>query len=182
VYWETTTSSALEDYRAVEGVMIAHSGRSAATLFRFGEAAMSHTKTRMEEAWSIEEVAFNVPGLSTDCFIRRDLWRRGRRARGYGARRAGHSSDDNCLCFLAAGHQRALPLLHGAAGEDPASSTGKEGGQPVHDLPSGPPPPRSAAVRPTAGRGDRDGDGATATAPSAAASARRNRPCTAYDM
>ncbi|KAJ0522313.1 hypothetical protein HanIR_Chr10g0481271 [Helianthus annuus] len=31
--------------------------------------AMSHTKTRMEEAWSIEEVAFNVPGLSMDCFI-----------------------------------------------------------------------------------------------------------------
>uniref|UniRef100_A0A0A9JIE5 Uncharacterized protein n=1 Tax=Arundo donax TaxID=35708 RepID=A0A0A9JIE5_ARUDO len=30
---------------------------------------MSHTKTRMEEAWSIEEVAFNVPGLSIDCFI-----------------------------------------------------------------------------------------------------------------
>jgi len=30
---------------------------------------MSHTKTRMEEAWTIEEVAFNVPGLSVDCFI-----------------------------------------------------------------------------------------------------------------
>lgn len=30
---------------------------------------MSHTKTRMEEAWTIEEVAFNVPGLSLDCFI-----------------------------------------------------------------------------------------------------------------
>lgn len=38
-------------------------------LFRFGETAMSHTKTRMEEAWTIEEVAFNVPGLSIDCFI-----------------------------------------------------------------------------------------------------------------
>ncbi|CAL5085427.1 unnamed protein product [Urochloa decumbens] len=69
VYWETTISSALEDYRAVEGIMIAHSGQSAVTLFGFGEAAMSHTKTRMEEAWSIEEVAFNVPGLSVDCFI-----------------------------------------------------------------------------------------------------------------
>uniref|UniRef100_A0ACD5YRE0 Uncharacterized protein n=1 Tax=Avena sativa TaxID=4498 RepID=A0ACD5YRE0_AVESA len=69
VYWETTISSSLEDYRAVEGIMIAHAGRSAVTLFRFGEAAMSHTKTRMEEAWSIEEVAFNVPGLSVDCFI-----------------------------------------------------------------------------------------------------------------
>ncbi|MCI91643.1 hypothetical protein A2U01_0112937, partial [Trifolium medium] len=42
--------------------MIAHSGRSVVTLFRFGETAMSHTKTRMEEAWTIEEVAFNVPG------------------------------------------------------------------------------------------------------------------------
>jgi len=49
--------------------MIAHSGRSVVTLFRFGETAMSHTKTRMEEAWTIEEVAFNVPGLSVDCFI-----------------------------------------------------------------------------------------------------------------
>ncbi|XP_040998776.1 uncharacterized protein LOC121244671 [Juglans microcarpa x Juglans regia] len=69
VYWETTINSFLDDYRPVEGVMIAHSGRSAVTLFRFGETAMSHTKTRMEEAWTIEEVAFNVPGLSIDCFI-----------------------------------------------------------------------------------------------------------------
>uniref|UniRef100_A0A0D3FL60 Uncharacterized protein n=1 Tax=Oryza barthii TaxID=65489 RepID=A0A0D3FL60_9ORYZ len=69
VYWETTINSFIEDYRPVEGIMIAHSGRSAVTLFRFGEVAMSHTKTRMEEAWSIEEVVFNVPGLSMDCFI-----------------------------------------------------------------------------------------------------------------
>jgi hypothetical protein len=47
-------------------------------------------------------------------------------SKGYGARRADHSSDGNgsCLCLLvvltnlAAGHQRALPLLHGAAGEE----------------------------------------------------------------
>ncbi|KAK8937112.1 hypothetical protein KSP39_PZI012145 [Platanthera zijinensis] len=69
VYWETTINSFMDDYRAVEGIMIAHSGRSIVTLFRFGEEAMSHTKTRMEEAWTIEEVAFNVPGLSADCFI-----------------------------------------------------------------------------------------------------------------
>lgn len=69
VYWETTINSFLDDYRLVEGIMIAHSGRSVVTLFRFGEMAMSHTKTRMEEAWTIEEVAFNVPGLSLDCFI-----------------------------------------------------------------------------------------------------------------
>ncbi|KAG6438104.1 hypothetical protein SASPL_103040 [Salvia splendens] len=69
VYWETTINSFLDDYRPVEGIMIAHSGRSVVTLFRFGETAMSHTKTRMEEAWTIQEVAFNVPGLSMDCFI-----------------------------------------------------------------------------------------------------------------
>ncbi|KAF2324303.1 hypothetical protein GH714_012007 [Hevea brasiliensis] len=69
VYWETTINSFLDDYRPVDGVMIAHSGRSVVTLFRFGDTAMSHTRTRMEEAWAIEEVAFNVPGLSMDCFI-----------------------------------------------------------------------------------------------------------------
>ncbi|XP_050210372.1 uncharacterized protein LOC126660754 [Mercurialis annua] len=69
VFWETTINSFLDDYRSVEGIMIAHSGRSVVTLYRFGEEAMSHTKTKMEEAWTIEEVAFNVPGLSVDCFI-----------------------------------------------------------------------------------------------------------------
>ncbi|KAF8093661.1 hypothetical protein N665_0381s0021 [Sinapis alba] len=69
VYWETTINSSLEDYKQVEGIMIAHSGRSVVTLFRFGEVAMSHTRTKMEERWTIEEVAFNVPGLSQDCFI-----------------------------------------------------------------------------------------------------------------
>ncbi|WOK99643.1 hypothetical protein Cni_G08355 [Canna indica] len=69
IYWETSINSFIDDYRPVEGMMIAHSGHSVVTLFRFGEVAMSHTKTRMEEAWTIEEVAFNVPGLSMDCFI-----------------------------------------------------------------------------------------------------------------
>ncbi|KAE8708447.1 hypothetical protein F3Y22_tig00110339pilonHSYRG00037 [Hibiscus syriacus] len=69
VYWETTINSFLEDYRPVDGIMIAHSGRSVVTLFRFGEVAMSHMKTKMEETWMIEEVAFNIPGLSVDCFI-----------------------------------------------------------------------------------------------------------------
>ncbi|KAG7600000.1 hypothetical protein ISN44_As06g041550 [Arabidopsis suecica] len=69
VYWETTINSSLDDYKPVEGIMIAHSGRSVVTLFRFGEVAMSHTRTKMEERWAIEEVAFDVPGLSLDCFI-----------------------------------------------------------------------------------------------------------------
>lgn len=69
VYWETTIETSIEEYRAVDGIMIAHSGRSNVTLFRFGDVAMGHSKTRMEEKWSIEDVVFNVPGLSMDCFI-----------------------------------------------------------------------------------------------------------------
>eukprot|EP00250_Pteridium_aquilinum_P018126 c23958_g2_i2 orf=647-1987(+) len=69
VFWETTIESSLDDYRCVEGVMIAHGGKSSVTLFRFGEVAMSHTKTRLEEEWIIDEVAFDVPGLSSELFI-----------------------------------------------------------------------------------------------------------------
>eukprot|EP01018_Ginkgo_biloba_P030273 Gb_21444 [translate_table: standard] len=69
VYWETTIETTIKDYRAIDGVMIAHSGRSIVTLFRFGEISKSHTKTRMEETWTIDDVVFNVPGLSMDCFI-----------------------------------------------------------------------------------------------------------------
>ncbi|KAG2297734.1 hypothetical protein Bca52824_044403 [Brassica carinata] len=70
VYWETTINSYLEDYKPVEGIVIAHSGRSVATLLRFGDMSSGHnTKTTMQEAWVIDEIAFNVPGLSMDCFI-----------------------------------------------------------------------------------------------------------------
>lgn len=30
---------------------------------------MEHTRTRMEEMWRINDVVFNVPGLSGDSFI-----------------------------------------------------------------------------------------------------------------
>uniref|UniRef100_A0A7N0ZRR1 Uncharacterized protein n=1 Tax=Kalanchoe fedtschenkoi TaxID=63787 RepID=A0A7N0ZRR1_KALFE len=69
VYWETTIHSFIDDYRSVEGIMIAHSGRSSVTVFKFGETATSNSKTIMEEAWTIEEVAYNIPGLSGDSFI-----------------------------------------------------------------------------------------------------------------
>ncbi|XP_010260760.1 PREDICTED: uncharacterized protein LOC104599764 [Nelumbo nucifera] len=69
VYWETTIGSSIGDYRDVDGVLIAHQGRSVATVFRFGEVSMQHCRTRMEEAWRIDDVVFNVPGLSIDYFI-----------------------------------------------------------------------------------------------------------------
>lgn len=69
VYWETTIETTIDDYRSVDGVMIAHAGQSVVNLFKFGECANSHSKTRMEETWTINDVVFNVPGLSLDSFI-----------------------------------------------------------------------------------------------------------------
>lgn len=65
-------SSWMEDYRAIEGseVVIAHSGRSDVLISRFGENLKGGISvTRMEERWTIDDVAFDVPGLSIDCFI-----------------------------------------------------------------------------------------------------------------
>ncbi|KAG8380771.1 hypothetical protein BUALT_Bualt06G0050700 [Buddleja alternifolia] len=69
VFWETTIESTIEDYRTTDGVNIAHGGRTCVSLCRFGENSESHTRTRMEEVWSIEEVDFNIKGLSTECFL-----------------------------------------------------------------------------------------------------------------
>ncbi|XP_059664779.1 uncharacterized protein LOC132311076 [Cornus florida] len=69
VYWETTIGSSIADYRDVDGVLIAHQGRTIATVFRFGEVSVQHSRTRMEEVWRIDDVVFDVPGLSIDSFI-----------------------------------------------------------------------------------------------------------------
>lgn len=69
VYWETSIGSSIGDYKDVDGVLIAHQGRSIATVFRFGELSQQHSRTRMEEIWKIDDVVYNVPGLSLDYFI-----------------------------------------------------------------------------------------------------------------
>ncbi|URD80204.1 hypothetical protein MUK42_04726 [Musa troglodytarum] len=63
VYWETTVESLMEDHRPIDGVNIAHAGRTTVSSFQFGEAREGHTRTRMEE------VDFNIRGLSEDCFL-----------------------------------------------------------------------------------------------------------------
>ncbi|KAF5750549.1 hypothetical protein HS088_TW03G00887 [Tripterygium wilfordii] len=69
-YWETIMATKIEDYRAVEGVMIAHAGQSSVIITRFGDNLKAGlTMTRMEESWTIDDIAFNVSGLSMDCFI-----------------------------------------------------------------------------------------------------------------
>ncbi len=69
IYWETTMESKIQDYRTIDGINIAHGGRTSVSLYRFGENSERHSRTRMEEVWAIEEVDFNIKGLSMDCFL-----------------------------------------------------------------------------------------------------------------
>lgn len=84
MYWETTIASAMSDYRAVDGgVAVAHAGTSTVHLARFGVGVRAaRVVTRMEESWTIDDVAFNVPGLGPDAFIPPEEVRR---SRSYGA-------------------------------------------------------------------------------------------------
>lgn len=67
VFWETSIESVIEDYRYIDGIKIAHGGKTVAILYRYGKA--HNQKRRIEETWRIEEVDFNICGLSTDCFL-----------------------------------------------------------------------------------------------------------------
>lgn len=69
IFWETNTESQLQDYRIVEGIHIAHAGKTCVSLSRFGEGPESHSRTQIKEVWQIEEVDFNIKGLSMDCFL-----------------------------------------------------------------------------------------------------------------
>ncbi|KAF6137361.1 hypothetical protein GIB67_036398 [Kingdonia uniflora] len=68
VFWETSMESEIEDYRYIDGINIAHSGKTMVTLFRYGAGSANH-KRKMEETWMIDEVDFNIWGLSMDCFL-----------------------------------------------------------------------------------------------------------------
>lgn len=57
----------IEDYRYVEGINIAHSGKTSAMLYRYGEA--HNHKRKIEETWKIEEIDFNICGLSMESFL-----------------------------------------------------------------------------------------------------------------
>ncbi|KAK8962718.1 hypothetical protein KSP40_PGU014066 [Platanthera guangdongensis] len=71
VFWKTTISSWMKDYSPADGVMVARSGRSVVNLEQFGAAGdkNSSLSTIMEEKWTIDDVVFNVPGLSAEFFI-----------------------------------------------------------------------------------------------------------------
>lgn len=63
--------SLVKDYRAIDGVNIAHGGRTVVSLARYGESKgpEATSRTQMEEVWTIEELDFNIKGLSMDCFL-----------------------------------------------------------------------------------------------------------------
>lgn len=67
--WETTMASQIQGYRQVDGILIAHEGHTVVSLLRTGESTADSTRTRMEETWIIEEVDFNIWGLSMECFL-----------------------------------------------------------------------------------------------------------------
>ncbi|XP_031093167.1 uncharacterized protein LOC115997886 [Ipomoea triloba] len=68
VFWETSNESVIEEYKYVDGVNIAHGGRTSVTVFRYGEQSANH-KRELQETWKIEEVDFNVDGLNQEFFM-----------------------------------------------------------------------------------------------------------------
>ena len=69
IYWETTIETTINNDRKLDGMMIAHSGLLVINILKFGECSINHTRTIMEETWTIDDVVFNVLHLSMDCFI-----------------------------------------------------------------------------------------------------------------
>ncbi|XP_057793967.1 uncharacterized protein LOC131010453 [Salvia miltiorrhiza] len=67
VFYETSLQSLLLDYRPVNGINIAHAGKTTASIYRYGKTLKR--RWNLEETWTIEEVDFNISGLSTDYFL-----------------------------------------------------------------------------------------------------------------
>ncbi|CAF2170711.1 unnamed protein product [Brassica napus] len=56
VLWETTSETMIRGHKRVDGIQIAHRGRTRVALLRLDESLENHSKTTMEESWEIEEV------------------------------------------------------------------------------------------------------------------------------
>lgn len=67
VFWETSVESVVQDYRYIDGINIAHSGKTITTLYMYGKS--QNHKRKVEETWSIDEVDFNLCGLSNESFL-----------------------------------------------------------------------------------------------------------------
>lgn len=67
VYYETRMVSSLKDYRHVEGVNIAHYGKTVTTIDRYGHGEKE--RWQVEETCTVKEFEFNACCLSTDSFL-----------------------------------------------------------------------------------------------------------------
>nr|XP_043630576.1 uncharacterized protein LOC122601909 [Erigeron canadensis] len=67
VYYETSMESSLEDYRYIDGVTIAHYGKTITSIYRSGQGASGRWK--VEETCTIKEAELNICGLTTDTFL-----------------------------------------------------------------------------------------------------------------
>ena len=54
-------------FKSLIGINIAHSGKTTASIYRYGRS-LNH-RAKIEETWRIEEIDFNICGLSMDCFL-----------------------------------------------------------------------------------------------------------------
>ncbi|KAE8794746.1 hypothetical protein D1007_30467 [Hordeum vulgare] len=143
MYWETTMESIIGDYRPVDGINIAHAGRTVVSVSPFTTAAgavedadadadarRKRPCTCMEETWSIEEVEFNIAGLSTECFLPpRDLLLgtsnskeqpRHKKGQGDKATKGGRDSDGGCGIRAAVAKKALVPVVTGLGWFGPA--------------------------------------------------------------
>ncbi|EMS50276.1 hypothetical protein TRIUR3_20267 [Triticum urartu] len=130
----------LEDshlYRPVDGINIAHAGRTVVSVSPFTRAAgavddadarRKRPCTCMEETWSIEEVEFNIAGLSTECFLPpRDLvlsdskdQPRHNKEQGDKAAKGARDGDGGCGIRAAVPKKALVPVVTGLGWFGPA--------------------------------------------------------------
>ncbi|XP_076903486.1 uncharacterized protein LOC143558550 [Bidens hawaiensis] len=67
VYYETSIESSVENYKHIDGVNIAHYGKTVTSVYRYGQGG--NTKWKIEETCTLKEVEFNICSLSTDSFL-----------------------------------------------------------------------------------------------------------------
>lgn len=67
VFWEISFESVMDDYKFVEGVNVAHGGKTRITVLRYGEKSTNHRR-EIEESWKIDEVDYNIWGLTMESF------------------------------------------------------------------------------------------------------------------
>uniref|UniRef100_N1R329 Uncharacterized protein n=1 Tax=Aegilops tauschii TaxID=37682 RepID=N1R329_AEGTA len=141
MYWETTMASTIGDYRPVDGINIAHAGRTVVSVSPFTRAAGAVDEadadvdarrkrpcTCMEETWSIEEVEFNIAGLSTECFLPpRDLvlsdskdQPRHNKEQGDKAAKGARDGDGGCGIRAAVPRKPLVPVVTGLGWFGPA--------------------------------------------------------------